>query len=73
MLKLYYLNQFLWTKVLIHFKFIKINSKNTNYKYIIDIIDHFSKYTNSSLLNTKDAYEIFIIVKNFMKINGFPK
>ena len=48
-------------------------SKNSNYKYVLDIIEHYSKFTNSFLLNTKESQEIFPIIKNFFKINGFPK
>ena len=51
----------------------ELNSKYTNYKYVLDIYDHFSKYTNSFLLNSKEASEIFPLIKNFMLNNGFPK
>ena len=33
---------------------------HSNYLYVLDIIDHFSKFCNSYLLNTKEQYEIFI-------------
>ena len=51
----------------------ELNSSHTSYKYVIDIIDHFSKYTESNLFNTKESYEIFPIIKNFIKIHGAPK
>ena len=51
----------------------ELNSKYTNYKYVLDICDHFSKYTNSFLLNSKESYEIYPLIKNFMINNGFPK
>ena len=51
----------------------ELNSENNNYKYILDIVDHFSKYTNSFLLNTKNAYEIYPLIKNFMNTYGYPK
>ena len=32
---------------------------HSNYLYVLDIIDHFSKFCNSYLLNTKEKFEIF--------------
>ena len=51
----------------------ELNSKNTQYRYVLDIIDHFTKFTASYLLNSKEALEIFPYIKNFMKNFGFPK
>ena len=44
----------------------ELNSDNNNYKYILDIVDHFTKFTNSFLLNTKEVYEIYPLIKNLM-------
>jgi hypothetical protein len=51
----------------------ELNSSHASYKYVIDIINHFSKYTESNLLNTKESYEIFPKIKNFIKIHDAPK
>lgn len=51
----------------------ELNTANTSYKYVIDIIDHFSKYTEFYLLNTKESFEIFTFIKNFIKTHDFPK
>ena len=51
----------------------ELNSSNTNYAYALDIIDHFSKYNESYLLNTKESLEIFPYFKNFIKRHGIPK
>ena len=51
----------------------ELNSSNSNYAYILDIIEHFSKYTETYLLNTKESMEIFPYFKNFIKIHGIPK
>ena len=40
---------------------------------MVDIIDYFSKYTESNFLNNKESNEIFPIIKNFIKIHGAPK
>ena len=50
----------------------KLNSDN-NYKYLLDLVDHFMKFTNSFLLNTKEKYEIYPLIKNFMISYGYPK
>ena len=50
----------------------ELNSDN-NYKYIIDIIDYFTKFINSFLLNTKEEYEIYPLIKIFMISYGYPK
>jgi len=39
--------------------------------YVLDIIDHFPKFTQSYLLNSKEIYEIFPIIKNFFKSYGY--
>ena len=43
----------------------------TGFKYILDIIDHFSKWYNGYLLKTKEAYELLkkieIYIENFGK------
>ena len=36
----------------------ELNSKYTSYKYVLNIIDNFSKFTQSYLLNSKEEYEI---------------
>ncbi len=33
--------------------------EDTPYKYILDVIDHFSNISNSYLLATKEALEVF--------------
>ena len=37
------------------------------------MIDHFSKYTQSYLLNSKESLEIFPKIKNFIQTYGVPK
>lgn len=51
----------------------ELNSKFSNYRYILDVIDHFSKYTQSYLLNSKESLEIFPKIKNFIQTYGVPK
>ena len=45
---------------------------HSNYLYVLDIIDHFSKFCNSYLLNTKEKYEIFTHIKDFIENYGKP-
>ena len=45
---------------------------NTNYKYVLDIIDHFSKFTQAYLLNTKEGLEVFSKIRNFCDLYGNP-
>ena len=45
---------------------------HSNYLYVLDIIDHFSKFCNSYLLNTKEKYEIFTHIKDFNENYGKP-
>ena len=51
----------------------ELNSKHCNYKYVLDVIDHFTKFTNSFLLNSKESLEIFAHIKNFFIIYGHLK
>ena len=46
---------------------------HSNYSYVLDIIDHFSKFCNSYLLNTKEKFEIFTHIRNFIELYGKPK
>jgi len=39
---------------------------NSNDLYVLDIIEHFSKFCNSYLLNTKEKYEIFVHIREFI-------
>ena len=45
---------------------------HSNYLYVLDIIDHFSKFCNSYLLNTKEKYEIFTHIREFIENYGKP-
>ena len=53
---------------------IKENFNNSNYnsKYIINIIDHYSKLIDSYLLNKKEAKEVLNHINNFISRNGEP-
>ena len=44
----------------------------TNYKYLINIIDHFSKYTGSYLLENKTGNLVKEKIKNFLDEEGNP-
>ena len=44
----------------------ELNSKNSQYRYILDIIDHFTKFTASYLLNSKEALRIFSYIKKYL-------
>ena len=46
---------------------------HSNYSYVLDIIDHFSKFYNSYLLNTNEKFEIFTYIRNFIELYGKPK
>jgi len=45
---------------------------NSNNLYVLDIIEHFSKFSNSYLLNTKEKYEIFVHIREFIDKYGKP-
>ena len=45
----------------------------SNYKYILNMIDHFSKFTQSYLLNTKESLEVFSKIRNFIETFGESK
>jgi hypothetical protein len=47
--------------------------KNQNCKYILNILDHFSKYLVSFLISKKDATNIVEKIKIHFKKYGFPK
>ena len=44
----------------------------SNYKFILDIIDNFSKFCQSYPLNTKESLEIYSKIKSFIEIDGKP-
>ena len=46
---------------------------NNNYKYIFNIIDHFSKYGMSCLIENKESNTIFKALKICLECNGFPE
>ena len=50
--------------------FIDINNQK---KYILNIIDHFSKMCQSYILNNKKAFNILICIEDFIKKFGKPK
>ena len=50
-----------------------INDKNSNYKYILNIIDHYSKLVGSFLLYTKTSKEVLTKINDFICLNGEPK
>ena len=43
---------------------------NNNYNYCLDIIDHFSKWSYSYLLQNKDSEIVVSKIKSFINING---
>ena len=47
-------------------------SKDCNYKFICNIIDHFSKMCKSYLINNKKAVNILFCIEDFVKIYGKP-
>ena len=47
-------------------------SSDSLYKYILDIIDHFSKFLTSYPLLTKSSKEVLNHIKNFIETNGKP-
>ena len=53
-----------------------IIKKNLDIYASFDSIDynlyHFSKYCNSYLLNTKEKYEVFTHIRDFIEKNGKP-
>ena len=50
-------------------KYFNINSK---YKYILTIIDHFSRFSDSYLLTDKKQTTILEKIKNFFEFYGEP-
>ena len=49
----------------------KIYPKNeSNYKYILCFIDHFSKFSKTYLLKNKTSEEVLIYIKSFIKEVG---
>ena len=46
--------------------------ENTNYKYLFNIIDHFSKFGISFLIENKESSTIFKYLKIALECNGFP-
>ena len=47
--------------------------ENTNYKYLLNILDHFSKYLFSYLLSDKKADSIYKILNDCFLNYGYPK
>ena len=47
--------------------------KDSRYLYLFDIIDHFSKFGMSYLIENKEAKTILKTLKNALECNGFPK
>ena len=45
---------------------------NNSYLYIFNIIDHFSKFGMSYLIENKEAKTILKFLKNALECNGFP-
>ena len=43
------------------------------YKYILNIIDHFSRMAGSYLLKSKNSYNILNYIKDFLEQYGIPK
>ena len=41
-------------------------SGKSNYHYVLDIVDHFSKFCQSYLLNIKESLEIFCKIRLFI-------
>ena len=50
-----------------------INDENYNYKFILNIIDHYSKFCRSNLLKTKRVDEVLICINDFICRYGEPK
>ena len=48
-------------------------SNKTGYKYVLDIIDHFSKWYGGYLLKTKTADEVLNKIEIYCENFGFPK
>lgn len=46
---------------------------DNNYKYLLNIIDHFSKYVWSYLLYNKKSETIYKLIKDNFEKNGFPE
>ena len=49
-----------------------IDDDNHQYKYILNIIDHFSKYTGCYLLENKTSKEVLYAINDFISKNGNP-
>ena len=45
---------------------------NNSYLYLFNIIDHFSKFGMSYLIENKEAKTILKFLKNALECNGFP-
>lgn len=50
-----------------------ISRLNTNEKYVLDIIEHITKYLKSYGLRTKTAKEVLIYIKDFVYNVGSQK
>ena len=48
-------------------------ASETNYKYILDVVDHFSKWYYGYLLHSKEAKEILKNLQIFFENFGYPK
>ena len=48
-------------------------SKDTGYKYILDIVDHFSKWYYGYLLKLKEGEEVLKRIEIFNENFGMPK
>jgi len=46
---------------------------NTNFKYMIHVIDHYSKYLFGNLLKNKEADTVLQVLNNIFLMTGFPK
>jgi len=52
----------------------KIYPENKSiYKYLFCIVDHFSKYAKTYLMETKTAFEVLDKLKNYIKEIGKPE
>ena len=50
-----------------------IDDNQQRYKYILNIIDHFTKFTGSYLLERKSAQEVLYSINEFILRNGKPQ
>ena len=51
----------------------KINIKELQNKYLLTLIDHFSKFSQAYVLNNKTSEEVIKTLKIFIKEIGTPK